>query len=374
MKRILIFGMTEVAGGVESFLMNYYRHIDRKQLQFDFLCNSHNPIAYEDEILAMGGRTYHITARSKNYFQYHKELTTFFKEDGCNYDVIWVNVNSLANIDYLKMAKKYGIHRRIIHSHNSLNMDSGLRGLLHKYNKNRIQKYATDFWACSKSAAEWFYPKYLKHEIYLINDSIDVEKMSFSVENRERIRKQLFENKIPVKAYIVGNVGRLHFQKNQKFVIEVFFELVKKIPEAELLLIGKGPDEMMLKEYVNHLHLEDKVHFLGEQHNIQDWLSAMDLFLFPSLFEGFGMAALEAEANGLPVLMSEEASSSELNLNDYFHVISIKAPIAEWVDEIIKVKRTQYRVPYERIREEFKRHGFDVIVEADKLERKLMED
>ena len=135
MYKILVFGMTENPGGVESVIMNYYHYMDKNTFHFDFLCNSYNKIAFEEEIISNGSQTFHFPARSKNYKKYKKELKNFFENNASKYDAIWVNVCSLANIDYLKMAKKYGIKRRIIHSHNSQNMDSRLRGILHKYNK-----------------------------------------------------------------------------------------------------------------------------------------------------------------------------------------------------------------------------------------------
>lgn len=137
MKRILVFGMTENPGGVESFLMNYYRHIDRSRIQFDFLANSHESVAYEQEIISMGARVFHITARSENLKVYKKELKRLFVEHSAEWQAIWVNVCSLANIDYLKIAKQFGIKKRIIHSHNSQNMDSKLRGILHNINKEK---------------------------------------------------------------------------------------------------------------------------------------------------------------------------------------------------------------------------------------------
>ncbi len=137
MYKILVFGMTENPGGVESVIMNYYHYMDKNTFHFDFLCNSYNKIAFEEEIISNGSQTFHFPARSKNYKKYKKELKNFFENNASKYDAIWVNVCSLANIDYLKMAKKYGIKRRIIHSHNSQNMDSRLRGILHKYNKKR---------------------------------------------------------------------------------------------------------------------------------------------------------------------------------------------------------------------------------------------
>ena len=162
MIKILVFGITQNPGGVESVIMNYYQKLNKNKIQFDFLCNTLE-VAYEKEILKLGGKIYRITARSENAKKYKKELEDFYKKHAHEYNAIWVNVCSLANIDYLKMAKKYNIKYRIIHSHNSENMDSKLRGILHKINKKLIKKYATDYWACSEEAGKWFFNKKIMH-------------------------------------------------------------------------------------------------------------------------------------------------------------------------------------------------------------------
>ena len=134
MKKVLVFGMTENPGGVESVIMNYYRAMDRSRVQLDFLCNS-DTVAYEEEIVALGGTVYKIPARRDGRRAFHQALDAFMAQHAREYCAIWVNVCSLANIDYLKAAKKYGIPKRIIHCHNAANGDSFLRGLLHRYNR-----------------------------------------------------------------------------------------------------------------------------------------------------------------------------------------------------------------------------------------------
>lgn len=244
MYNILVFGMTENPGGVESFLMNYYRYIDKSKFQFDFLCNSYEKVAYEDEILKLGGKTFHFPARSRNPVEYYKALKHFFGNYGKKYCAIWVNVSSLANIDYLKFAKKCGIPKRIIHSHNSKNMDNKWRGLLHWINRKTIAQYATDYWACSEEAADWFYEKLLRKDVVIIRNAIDVEKMAFDNAKRTIIRKTLdWEDN-----FIIGNIGRLHFQKNQMFILEIFSEVQKQISSARLVLVGQGEDETKLKK------------------------------------------------------------------------------------------------------------------------------
>lgn len=285
MYKILVFGMTENPGGVESVIMNYYHYMDKNTFHFDFLCNSYNKIAFEEEIISNGSQTFHFPARSKNYKKYKKELKNFFENNASKYDAIWVNVCSLANIDYLKMAKKYGIKRRIIHSHNSQNMDSRLRGILHKYNKKRIAYYVTDFWSCSKEASEWFYDSSIIKKSIVISNAIDVEKYCFDDVKRKKLRRDLKweEN------YIIGNIGRLHFQKNQMFILDIFEKLIKKEPKVRLILIGDGEDRTKLEKEIDKKKLNKYVYMAGIQKDICGWLSTFDLFLFPSKFEGLSM-------------------------------------------------------------------------------------
>ena len=333
MKRILVFGMTGNPGGVESFLINYYRNIDRKKIQFDFLCNSHNPVAYEEELISLGGRTYHITARSKNPGLYKKEMEDVFKRHSAEWSAIWVNVSSLANIDYLKIAKKYGIQKRIIHSHNSRNMDGKLRGVLHEWNKRSLQKWATDFWACSEDAAKWFYKDELLSKTVIIHNAIDVRRISYDEDKRKAIRSKF---QIGENTYVIGNVGRLHFQKNQAFAIDVFREYLIMNPNSRLILIGQGEDSEMLRKRASDLG--EKVLFTGVQSDIQGWLSAFDLFLFPSLFEGLSISAMEAQGNGIPVLASEGVIPPEVKITPNFIFFSLDQTAEKWAKMISQIK------------------------------------
>lgn len=367
MNRVLVFGMTENPGGVESFLLNYYRRIDRSRIQFDFLCNSHEPVAYEDELIALGGRTFHFTARSKNMAEYKKQLDDIFKEHASEWSAIWVNVSSLANIDYLKTAKKYGLRKRIIHSHNSQNMDSTVRGILHNWNKGIIKNYATDFWACSEDAASWFYNKGLINNAIIIHNAIDIDAIKFDENRRKALRSEFgWEDK-----YVIGNVGRLHFQKNQSFMLDIFKNYHEKNSDSVLVLVGQGEDEEQLKTKTKILGLEKSVFFAGVQKDIQAWLSCFDLFLFPSKFEGLSIAALEAQANGLPVLASYGVIPEEVKMNNNFHFLELDKGAEAWSAEIKKMIKDQ-RVSSDQVRQCFIRKGYDIETEAKKLERLLM--
>ena len=369
MKRILVFGMTENPGGVESFLMNYYRNIDRTKLQFDFLCNSYNPIAYEDELINLGARTFHIISRRENRKKFRKELEYLFMVHSKEWSAIWVNVCSLANIDYLKVAKDYGIPKRIIHSHNSENMDSKLRGALHLINKTRISNYATDFWACSEDAAKWFYSKDIQKKAIIIKNAIDASRYKFDQKKRDEIREQI---KASEETFVIGNVGRLHFQKNQDFAIDVFKERLKKHENSLLVLVGQGEDEKELKEKCQKLGLLDKVIFAGVQKDIGGWLSAFDLFLFPSVFEGLGIVALEAQANGVPVLASDKVIPKEVQINQNFHFCDLKCGASKWAEIIEQIEEKDFRECFRKAYEKLAEKGFEIEIESKKAEKLLI--
>ena len=382
MVKILVFGMTENPGGVESFLMNYYRRMDRSRFQLDFLCNSFEPVAFEDEILAMGGHTFHFTSRRKNPVRFHRELSAFFRAHAREYQAIWVNVNSLANIDYLKYAKKYGIPKRIIHSHNAQNMDTRLRGLLHERNRGKVGKYATDFWACSRYAAKWFYAGPggkgpLRHPAVIIRNAIDVEKIQAGIVSRDALRKSLgWEDN-----YILICVGRLHFQKNQKFAIDTFAELLPRMPDARLLLIGQGEDEEMLRAHAKELELGETVHFAGVVEDVPAWLGAADFFLFPSVFEGLGIAGLEGQAAGLPTLASAHVIPGDIQVTDLLKFYPLERGAAKWADRISRMRTRMPLRPsapddpaFAAIQAEFTKKGYNSGTEVHGLEKLLEEE
>ena len=368
MKRILVFGMTENPGGVESFLINYYRHIDRNKIQFDFLCNTHELVAYEEELIALGGRVFHITARSKNRNLYKKQLKEVFEKHSKEWSAIWVNVCSLANIDYLKLAKKYGINKRIIHSHNSQNMDNTLRGFLHKWNKKRIDDYATDFWACSEDAAKWFYKDDVLSKAVIIHNAIDVTRLSFDEEKRKEIRAKIGVD----DQFVVGNIGRLHFQKNQEFVLDIFAQFLKLYSNAKLVLVGQGEDEKKLKRKCELLGIVDSVLFAGVQSDIGAWLSAFDVFLFPSVFEGLSIVALEAQANGVPSVASLGVIPKEVRMNDNFVFYSLDNNAIKWAEKLIEIKENETRVNFDKVYEIFVSNGYEISTEIEKLESLLV--
>lgn len=361
MRKILVIGMTSIAGGVESFLMNYYRRLNKTHVLFDFLCPSVEKIAYADEI-EKSSNIYYIIPKTKNPFEHKRQLGVFFMGHKGEYDAVWANLNSLMNIDYLKIARKYGINHIIVHSHNSNNMGSTLQKVMHNLNRRHIEKIATDYWACSKNAAEWFYPKELLDRVRIIYNAIDIKKYAFDEVKRNHYRK---ENDLDDKK-VIGHIGRLHFQKNQSFMLDVFKKLYSTDSSYRLILIGTGPDQKMLEDKVSALEIGNAVTFLGQQSDIAGWLSTFDLFLFPSLFEGLSIAGLEAQANGIPIVCSDTAIGEEGLINRNVKRLPLDLPIEKWSDEV-DYSIGIGRLKKDDIADKFCERGFDIEREAQKL-------
>ena len=361
MDRILVFGMTENPGGVESFLMNYYRKLDRENLQFDFLCNTQE-VACEQEITSLGGRIWRIPARRDGRRVFYAALNDFMRINAEEYTALWVNVSSLANIDYLIYAKRYGIKKRIIHSHNAENMDGFIRGMLHRINRLRVRRYATDLWACSGKAARWFYGS--KAEYELIPNAVDIKKFRYNPE----IRKQYRERLELTGRTVLGHVGRFHFQKNHYFLLDVLQELKKKDVSCYLLLIGQGELYDDVKKAIEERGLTDYAGLLGVRTDLGKLYQAMDIFLLPSLFEGLPVAALEAQAAGLPCILSDTITK-EVKVTDYVKFMEIAEGAGKWCDAILEMKqkkradRANQRAMWESC--------FNIEHQVKKLEEKL---
>ena len=343
MKKILVFGMTENPGGIESVIMNYYRNINRDNIQFDFLCNCQS-IAYQEEIENLGGHIYSITARKENFWKFRKEMSDFMQLHAKEYEAIWVNVCMLSNIDYLIFAKKYGIPKRIIHCHNSSNDGGEIKLLAHNFNKNRLTKYATHFWTCSADAAEWFFDKNIINgqNYRVITNAIDTSKYVRTDAIRNVYREQLnLTDKI-----VIGHVGRFHFQKNHEFLIKIFKELSNRNARYQLVLIGQGELEQRIKEIVTKEELEDKVSFLGVRNDVEKLYQCMDAFVMPSQFEGLSLAAIEAQAAGLPCILADTLPVS-VKVNDNVCFQSLNQSVKKWADSVenmIKGKRPENKI------------------------------
>lgn len=300
--RVLTVGMTSTAGGVENFLMTYCGRIDNARVRFDFL-SRYEDAAYPDKRREIG-KTYVIPRRSEDPVKYYREIRAFFEAHAREYDVIWDNECMFNDMTPLKLAAEYGIPVRIAHSHTPQNMDPSLagkaRGTLHRAQRRSLARYANVLWACSEESAKWACPA-MDLPFTIIPHAIDAKDYRFDAAVREEVRAHYGLT----DCLVVGHVGRLHYQKNHTFLLEVFARLHQREPRARLVLVGDGPNLLTLEAKAVDLGVENEVLFLGQRDDVPRLLQAFDLFAMPSRFEGLGMAAVEAQAAGLTCLLSD---------------------------------------------------------------------
>jgi len=322
-------------GGIETFLMNVYRNINREKIQFDFLtCATETPGDYDNEILDLGGRIYQVPGRRQGWLGHLRKLHEFFKEHP-EYSIVHAHVSSLTNVSVLRIARKYGIHCRIVHSHNTREGGSAIHKCLHRINQLTLATYATDFFACSDLAAKWMYPKkqYKEGRYCVINNGIDTKNFAFNEDSRKEKRRQLgIEGK-----YVIGHIGRFHRQKNHHFLIDIFAELKARDEDCVLLLIGDGELRTSIEKKVRDLGLTESVRFLGVRSDIPDLLQAMDLFLLPSFHEGLPVVLVEAQTAGLRCCVSS-AVSKEANITNLVEFVNLENSVEVWANAVLKNK------------------------------------
>ena len=310
--RVLVVGMTATVGGIENFLMTHCSRIDPQRVRFDFLTRFED--AAYPEMRAAIGKTYVIPCRSEDPVRFYREIRQFFREHGSEYDVLWDNECMFNDMTPLQMAAEAGIPVRIAHSHNPQNMDVSLRGrgqeILHRTQRTALSRWANVLWACSRHSAQWACPR-MDLPCSIIPNAIDAERFRHDRRVRQEVRDQYDLS----DCLVVGHVGRLQYQKNQGFLLQAFARLREREPRARLIIAGDGPDLTDLEAKTVDLGIDQDVLFLGVRDDVPRLMQAFDLFVMPSRFEGLGMAALEAQAAGLPCILSDavprEAAQTE---------------------------------------------------------------
>ena len=337
---VRVLHITEMlsAAGIESFIMNMYREIDRNKVQFDFLVLRDEHEFYEDEISKLGGVKYWIHSDKKNtLLRIYDEATRikkFLKVH--HYDIVHIHYTTPLRAPYLKACIDAGVKTRIYHSHSAwVSGKNPIKIAIYNYMKRKITKWATDYFACSLAAANWIFEKKLIEtgKVKIIHNGIDTKLFSFNSKDREIIRRDFgLTNK-----FVLIHTGRFKEQKNHKFLIDVFAETKKKYSEAVLLLLGTGELIDDIREQVNNLNLKEDVVFLGVQPDVNKYLSAADCYIMPSLYEGLPVAAVEAQCSGLPCIFSINITK-EVALIDSVVFVGLDEPIENWVNKILMFK------------------------------------
>lgn len=341
--------------GLETMLMNYYRNIDRSQVQFDFLTHRDTLGAYEDEIKELGGKIFRAPRLyPQNYLRYCSFMSKFFAEHQ-EYKIVHSHIDTMSAFP-LYAAKKAGVPNRIGHSHSSkLDLDFKLPI---KYIAKLFMPYEANlYFACSQKAANFMYPG---KKAQIIHNAIDLTKFQYEDFKRNYIRNKLNLN----GKFVIGHVGRFYYVKNQMFLLEIVNEIKKVNSNVRLLLVGKGEDEKNLRKKVEDLKLQENVIFLIDRADVNDLYQAMDVFVMPSIFEGLPVVGVEAQANGLPCLFSNTISR-EVLLTNQAEMMSLKCHPKEWADRVVNMRREKSEDTQTQLSEK----GYDIKIEAQKLQK-----
>lgn len=359
---VLVLDTVMDRGGAEAMIMNYMRNINRDIIKFDFLTNRDYRAAYEDEIESLGGKVYHMCPMYPGKFhRYKKEVREFLKEHP-EYKIIHSNLEERSYLP-LKVAKKMGVPVRISHSHNRpLGINPKL--IVRYYFRFMLKFYNTHMFACGEEAGDWLYGKKNRDNVTIMNNAVDANQYRYNPEVSKEMKKQLgIEGK-----KVIGHVGRFFPQKNHDFLIDIFNEIYKKDKDTVLLLVGGGElDDALknqIKEKVRNLGLEDTVQFLGVREDVDRIVQTFDVFLLPSLFEGLPVTMVEAQAAGLPCVISDKVPI-QCDLTGNVWVVPLEESPEKWADVVLdKANNFKKRDTYQQIADA----GFDIKSQAKWLE------
>lgn len=352
-KNILVYALTERRGGIESFFINYSKYLIN--IHLDYIKLSSNILSYEDKL--DDSNIYYVPRRRENSKLRKEKIKEILRSK--EYDALWFNSNDLASIDIIKEAKKAGI-KCIGHAHNS-RTDRLDRSIRHNINKRLVNKDFDGKFACSISAANWFYTE--PKEANIIYNAINVDKYLYDEAKGKKIRDKY---NIPDDFMVLGDIGRLEKQKNITYLIDVFEKYHQANPKSCLIIVGTGSKKDSLHDYVKDKSLQSSVVFTGEVDNTRDYLSAFDIFLMPSLYEGLPVTLVEAQAAGLKCIVADNITH-EVNVTKNIKYLPIeKESINLWVENILKSNN--------RVTEGKKLKGsvFDITKSANYLEKEIL--
>lgn len=366
--RVLQVGMTRNLGGIETYLIEQFRHLDKSKIDYDFVnITGEYSICYEDEILASGSKIFKVVSRHKNPLLHYWQWFNILLQNKGVYDVIVLNTNSLEYVFPLVLGKVFGIPVRVIHSHNSgfENKQGLARRLLVGMNKKLLAWSANLRFACSQFAGQWMFKDNPYHVIY---NAIDIHKYDADLLVREETRNALGLH----TELTLLHVGRFSYQKNHSFLLDIFKEVHRIQPDSVLLLVGDTTEESEflteVKRKIKAYGLENVVRLLGRRDDVNKIMQAADVLVMPSFFEGLTVVGIEAQASDLPLLLSDTVTK-ELGLLPSTQFISLEAGPTAWAEAIVNSKQHNRQSRYE----ELKAAGYDIGNETERVEKLLID-
>ena len=314
-------------GGIEHFVMDRYRMIDRTKVQFDFLITSSEPGFFDKEINELGGKVYYTHSLTKKPLRTFLDIKNIVKANG--YSIVHRHTGNAIGYFDLLAARCGGAKHLIIHSHNT----NAERRIIHNFAKVFLSFNCIRF-ACSDAAGRWLFGN---KDFRVIHNAIDVEKYCFSLESRKIFREKYNLN----DSLAVGHVGRIDYQKNHSFLIDIFYELQKIIPDSKLICVGDGHLRECIADKVDSLGLTEKVVFTGSINNVNEVMNSFDVFCLPSKYEGLSITLIEAQTNGLHCITSKDRVSSETDITGLLEYISLENNADEWAAAITKTDKVR---------------------------------
>ena len=333
-------------------IMQLYRHIDRTNLQFDFVVHTNEKCAYDDEIEKLGGRIFRVPHFSGiNIFDYRKCWRMLLKNHP-EWGIVHAHMRSTASI-FLSEAKKQGRYT-IAHSHNT-SSGKGAQNIVKNVMQTRIKYVADYFMACSDAAGEWLFGKRITQskKYTVLKNAIDTSQFKYDESVRNLVRYNFdFDSKI-----VVGHIGSyITEQKNQTFLLDVFLEIFNLRQDSVLLLIGDGPRKSEIIEKAKTLGLSNSIIFTGVRSDVNELIQAMDVFVFPSYFEGLPVTLVEVQTSGLPCIISDRVPAETIITDNLVTVCSLADSPEKWANHILsRIEEPRYS----RV-EEIKKHGYDI--------------
>ena len=326
-KALILLPYLKNGDGTAVALMNYYQELIEHGWRIDFLVLKIFECEWLNKVKADGNNIYELPKENKYSYKVSRKIRSIIKEG--KYDIVHVNMPGHVGFETLKMARQYGIGKRIFHAHNprnNLNLKTVISTKVYDY---LLQREATELVACSKSAGN---SRFGNKDFQVLKNVIDTDRFVYRLEDRRYIREKLhIEKKV-----VVGVVGRFAAQKNPEFLLECFAEYNKLNKESVLLWIGDGELQEKIQDRAKNMGLKGACLFVGRKNNIEKWYSEMDLFLLPSKFEGMGIVFLEAQCTGLPCFGSTNVPI-ETEVTELMHRISLKQEANYWATAMKKV-------------------------------------
>ena len=344
-------------GGAETLIMNIYRKIDRSKIQFDFLLHCPEESAFEKEIISLGGRIFRIpNYKVFNKLSYDRHLKCFLEEHP-EYEIIHDHMIDSAS-ETLRIAKMFG-RKTIAHSHTA-GVPFSIEELIRFCFRRNLWRIADYRFACSEEAGKWLYRN--NADFMILRNGIETVKYRFDEKTRRQKREELG---IPQTARVIGTVGRLVKYKNQTRLLHIMKKLTEMKDPSLLLLVGAGPLEREIKEKAKALGVSDRIIMTGSRKDVCDLLMSMDIFVLPSLFEGLGIALVEAQASGLPCVFTDLIPEDVNLIPDLIHRVSLSDPDERWAKKIIASRPLENRENAYRLVAE---NGYDIMSSAKQLQ------